>query len=312
MNIASPAAPARLLPLAALIGGNVALALGPWFVRLIDTGPISAGFWRVGLALPMLALLARLNRQALRGIPPKVLLAVLLGGAFFALDLASWHVGIGMTRLANATLFGNSGSLILMVWGFIAWRRLPHGGEWAALAAALAGATVLLGRSLDISPLSFVGDLYCLVAGLLYAGYLVILQDARKALGSWALLTWSCAAGAPVLLVLAIMLGEPILPQGGPGAVLGGWGPVVGLAISSQLIGQGLLVYALRHFSALTVGIALLTQPAVAALSGWLAFGERLRPLDVFGMALLAAALVLARTRQPAGQPSGRAKRPNG
>ncbi len=295
MDSASPSASARLLPLAALIGGNGALALGPWFVRLIDTGPVSAGFWRVGLALPVLALLARANRQALSGIPRGVLAAVMLGGVFFALDLASWHVGIGMTRLANATLFGNSGSLILMVWGFVAWRRLPHGGEWAALIAALAGAGVLLGRSLDIAPTSFIGDLYCLTAGLFYAGYLVILQDARKELGSWALLTWSCAAGAPVLLVLAIVLGEPVLPQGGPSS----WLPVAGLAISSQLVGQGLLVYALRHFSALTVGIALLTQPAVAALSGWLAFGELLGSLDFIGMAMLAGALVLARAERP-------------
>ena len=300
MDFASPPPLARLLPLAALIGGNVALALGPWFVRLAETGPVAAGFWRVGLALPVLALLARANGQALRGIPRGVLLAVLLGGVLFSLDLASWHVGIGMTRLANAALFGNSGSLILMVWGFIAWRRLPRGGEWAALTAALAGAAVLLGRSLDISPVSFVGDLYCLTAGILYAGYLVILQDARRKLGSWALLTWSCAASAPVLLVLALLLGEPILPQG-----VDGWAPVVGLAISSQLIGQGLLVYALRHFSTLTVGIALLTEPAVAALAGWLAFGELLGPLDVLGMALLASALVLARIQQPASRPNG-------
>ena len=47
--------------------GNVALAMGPWFVRLADTGPVSAGFWRVALALPFLAVLARLNRQPLGG-----------------------------------------------------------------------------------------------------------------------------------------------------------------------------------------------------------------------------------------------------
>ncbi len=294
----------RLLPLAALILGNVALALGPWFVRLADTGPISAGFWRVALALPFLALLAIANRQPLRGMPRGVLLAVVVGGVLFALDLASWHVGIEMTRLANATVFGNSGSLILMVWGFIAWRRLPRGREWPAMGAALAGAAVLLGRSLDISPVSFAGDLWCLLAGLLYAGYLLILQDARRELGGWALLTWSCAAGAPVLLALALLAGEPVWP----GASAAGWAPVVGLAISSQLIGQGLLVYALRHFSPLTIGIALLTQPAVGALAGWLAFAERLTLLDLFGIALLAGALVLARTSQPAGRPA----RPNG
>jgi len=284
----------RLLPLAALIGGNVALALGPWFVRLMDTGPVAAGFWRVALALPVLALLARANGQALGKIPRGVLLAVLLGGVLFAFDLASWHIGIGMTRLANATLFGNSGSLILMGWSFIALRRMPRGGEWAAVVAALAGAGVLLGRSLDISPVGFKGDLYCLAAGLLYAGYLMILKDARKELGAWALLTWACAAAAPVLLVLALALGEPVLPGS-----TAGWVPAIGLAISSQLIGQGLLVYALRHFSALVVGIALLTQPAVAALAGWLAFGETLTLPDLVGMGLLAGALVLARAERP-------------
>ena len=43
------------LPLAAVILANVALAFGPWFVRLTDTGPVAAGFWRLTLATPFLA-----------------------------------------------------------------------------------------------------------------------------------------------------------------------------------------------------------------------------------------------------------------
>ena len=45
-----PAAPQWLL-LVALLAGNVALALGPWSVRLADSGPVSAAFWRLALAL---------------------------------------------------------------------------------------------------------------------------------------------------------------------------------------------------------------------------------------------------------------------
>jgi drug/metabolite transporter (DMT)-like permease len=281
----------RLLPLAALLTGNVALAMGPWFVRLADTGPVSAGFWRVALALPVIALLARVNRQPLTGIPRAVLLAVLSGGVLFGLDIASWHIGIGMTRLANATVFGNAGSLILMVWGFIAWRRLPKGREWPALVAALTGAAILMGRSLEISPLTLYGDLFCLLAGILYAGYLLILQDARKTLGNWSLLAWSCCGSIPVLLVIALALGEPVWPTD--------WRPVVGLFVSSQLIGQGCLVYALRHFSPLVIGIALLTQPAVAAVVGWLSFGEVLTGVDLLGVALVGSALVLAKVASP-------------
>ena len=277
----------RALPLAALLVGNAALAMGPWFVRIADTGPVATGFWRVALALPVLALLARANRQPLGGLPRGVVLAVLVGGVLFGLDVASWHVGIGMTRLANATLFGNAGSLVLMVWGFIAWRRLPKGSEWPALVAAITGAAILMGRSFEISAITLYGDLFCLLAGMLYAGYLLILQDARKALGSWSLLTWSCLGSAPVLLGIALLGGEAIWPQD--------WRPVVGLAISSQLIGQGLLVYALRHFPPLVIGIALLCQPAVAALAGWISFGEVLTGVDLLGVALVGSALVLAK-----------------
>jgi drug/metabolite transporter (DMT)-like permease len=290
---ASASPRSRLLPLAALLTGNVALALGPWFVRVADTGPVSAGFWRVALAMPVIALLARANRQPLTGIPRGVLLAVLIGGVLFGLDIASWHIGIEFTRLANAAVFGNVGSLILMVWGFIAWRRLPKDREWPALLAALAGAAILMGRSLEISPQTFYGDLLCLTAGILYAGYLVILQDARQTLGNWSLLAWSCCGSIPVLLAIALALGEPVWPTD--------WRPIVGLFVSSQLIGQGCLVYALRHFSPLVIGIALLTQPAVAAVVGWISFGEVLTGVDLLGVALVGSALVLAKVGERPG-----------
>ena len=276
-----------LLPLAALLLGNAALAMGPWFVRLADTGPVAAGFWRLFLAIPFIALLARANRQPLSGMQRGVFLAVLLGGVLFGLDIASWHVGIDYPRLANATVFGNAGSLVLMVWGFVAWRRLPRGSEWPALVAALAGAAILMGRSFGISAQTLYGDLLCLLAGLLYAGYLLILQDARQKLGNWSLLTWSCCASAVVLLFVALLRGEPIWP--------GDWRPVVGLSISSQLIGQGCLVYALRHFPPLVIGIALLCQPAVAAIAGWISFGEVLSIVYLLGVALMGSALVLAK-----------------
>ena len=153
--------------------------------------------------------------------------------------------------------------------------------------AALAGAAILMGRSFGISAQTLYGDLFCLLAGILYAGYLLILKDARKALGSWALLSWSACGSIPVLLAIALALGEPVWPTD--------WTPVIGLFISSQLIGQGCLVYALRHFSPLVIGIALLTQPAVGALAGWLSFGEVLTAVDLLGVALVGSALVLAK-----------------
>ena len=67
------------------------------------------------------------------------------------------------------------------------------------------------------------------------------------------------------------------------------------LAFSSQIIGQGLMVYAIAHFSPLVVGLVLLVQPVVAAMIGWMAFDERLSTTDFTGAAIIACALILVR-----------------
>ncbi len=292
--------PPRWLALAALLGGNAALALGPWFVRLADTGPVSAGFWRLAIALPFLFWLARREQGGGVSISRGVWLLTIGAGVFFALDLASWHIGIEQTRLGNATLFGNSGSVLIMAWGLIMLRRRPGAGELIGILAALAGAAILLGRSLDIDPRYLVGDLFCILAGFFYTFYILFLQRARNTYGNWTLLSWSSLAGAPIMLLIALLLGEQVMPTV--------WWPVIVLALSSQLLGQGLLVWSLKHFPPLIIGMALLTQPAIAALVGWLRFDESLGPLDMLGMALVAAALVLARTRNRSITPSVAAK----
>ncbi len=276
----------------ALLAGNVALAMGPWFVRLADTGPVSAAFWRLFLALPFLILLARGTGQALRGIPRKTLLLVALGSVAFALDLSSWHIGIEKTRLGNATLFGNAGSIVLLFWTFIITRTLPRGMEWLAIVFALGGAGILMGRSLEISTATLIGDIFCLAAGLFYAVYLLTLQDARKGIGAWSLLVWVSIFACPVILMLAMINGEPVWPTD--------WTPIIILFVTSQLIGQGLLVFSLRHFPPLIIGLALLTQPAVAAVIGYSVFGEVLLPVDLLGMALLGGALLVAKSSKPA------------
>lgn len=290
----------RWVFLAALLLGNAALATGPWLVRLADTGPVSAAFWRLFLALPFLVLFARITGQRLRGIPRRTLALVALGAVAFALDLSSWHIGIEQTRLGNATLFGNAGSIVLLFWTFLITRTLPRGLEWLAIVFALGGAGILLGRSLEISTATLIGDLFCLAAGLFYAVYLLTLQDARKAIGAWSLLVWVSVFASPVILALAVFAGEPVWPTN--------WTPVIILFITSQLLGQGLLVFSLRHFPPLIIGLALLTQPALAALIGYSVFGEILGAVDILGMAMLGGALLLARVRLPKAPGHGTAK----
>ncbi|MEQ1537442.1 MAG: DMT family transporter [Sphingorhabdus sp.] len=275
------------LILLALLGGNLALAFGPWMVRSADVGPSASAFWRMALAAPFLFLIARGTGQRLI-LPRKALYwTMALSGAFFALDLAAWHIGLLQTKLANATLFANAASLLFPVWGFIIARALPSRFEGLAFALAVAGTALLLGRSAELSSKTLIGDLLCLAAGVFYTAYLIAIMQAREELDSWVLLAWSTLATAPPLLLIALGLGEQIIPQN--------WTPVVLLAIISQLIGQGLMVYVLGKVSPLLFGLALLTQPIVSALVGWLEYNEVLTPIDWIGAALIAGALIMVR-----------------
>ena len=274
--------------LVAVVIANVALAFGPLFVRMTDVGPVAAGFWRLALATPVLFVVAVMMGSKPIKSSRGLWWVLAIAGLAFAADLASWHIGIVRTTLANSTLFGNSATFIFPIYGFVAAKLWPTRLQGLALLLAAIGGALLLGRSASLSSTHLVGDLFCLLAGVLYAVYFIYMARARERLAPIPALALSSIATIPPLLILALVLGEQVLP--------GNWWPLIALAVVSQLIGQGCMIYALGHLTPLVVGIALLIQPAVAAVLGWVVFDEKLGAADLFGAALVAAALVLVRS----------------
>lgn len=284
----TPAA-APVAAFVAVVVANVALATGPMFVRLADTGPVAAGFWRMALALAVIGPAAWLTRGAGAGgrLSPRLWLFIALAGVAFAADLGSWHIGILQTTMANATLFGNSATFLFPLYGFLVARRWPSRLQGVALLLAVAGAGLLMGRSYQLDPRHLGGDLLCVLAGVLYAVYFVLMADVRRVLAPMPALALSSIAALPPMLLFALYLNERVVPQD--------WSPLLALALVSQVIGQGCMTYALGRLSPLVVGLALLIQPMVATAIGWLAFGETLAPADLVGIAMVATALVLVR-----------------
>jgi drug/metabolite transporter (DMT)-like permease len=279
--------------LAAAILANVALAIGPWLVRLAETGPVATGFWRLALAMPALLIWSAVAtpgalRRGLAFWP-----VLLVAGLAFAADLATWNVSIHGTTLANATLFANSATLIYPIYGFLIARAWPSRPQIAALLLAAVGGGMLLGQSAELSHAHLVGDLLALFAGLAYAVYFIGMARVRAVVPPMPALALSGVATMAPLLVLAIGLGEQLVPTGAAG-----WGPLIALALVSQVFGQGLMIYALGRLPPLVIGITLLLQPVVAGGIGWAVYGERPGTPDWIGALLVAVALVLVR-REP-------------
>jgi drug/metabolite transporter (DMT)-like permease len=302
-----------------LLGGAV-LGLAGVFVRLADTtahlGPFASAFWRMALAAPCLLAWAmvqwRLQRkprvaapdpdpgrappQVFRTRPaPPALLAhwptwalALFAAAMFALDLVFFHLAVITTAVGNATLESNFAPVFITLAFWIITRHAPRPVFLAGLAAALAGAALMIGPNFgDRSAL--LGDASGLFSAVFYAAYQVGIQQARQRLSTAPLM-------AVVTLLAAVVLWPFALAEGRlwPTAAIG-WVWVIGLALLVQIGGQVVIAYAVRRLNPALSSVGLLVQPAMAVVYAWILLGEALTAAQLLGAGLVLAGIYLAR-----------------
>lgn len=276
----------RLAALGLLILCAAVLGLAPILVRLTETGPAAAGFWRFFLSLPLLALLCARPRGGGIGRPGGWMV---LAGAFFALDLSFWHYGIVMTSVANATVLCNLTPVVVTLVGWVVFKETPRRLFMLALGLALGGAFAMAAGAdgaQGANPL--LGDLFSLSVALWYAGYFLAVKAARATAGAMRITFWATAVGVAPLLLVSLALGERIVPAGA-----GGWAACAGLAVM-HVFGQGGVAWALGRLPASLTAVTVLIQPVTAGLLGWWIFGETLTPAQALGGGLVLAGVVLA------------------
>lgn len=278
--------------LLALILGAAALGFAPIFVRLSEVGPVATAFHRLALSLPVFALLAWRGQGG--GLPAgkRAWAGCGLVGLFFAADLSVWHVGILLTSVANATLFTNLAPVFVTLGLWLIWGQRPNRRFVFALAVAVTGAVLLMGGSL-LAPLAtdrLAGDGLSVLSGLFYGAYILAVGRARPGIPTPVLMLWSGAAASILVLLVALASGETVLPR-----TMEGWAVLLGLALVSQVGGQGLIAWGLAHLPASFGAVVLLLQPLVATLVAWILFGEALGPLELLGAGVVLLGIHIAR-----------------
>ena len=278
-----------------LLAGGCCIAFAPIFVRLSDTGPVASAFWRVLLAAPVLWVWAWQTpvvpaaASAAKGRDP--MWSLFWAGIFFALDLGVWHWSIVWTSVANSTLLANLAPIFVTLAGWLFWRQRVTRTFLVGMVVAIAGMFVLVGPNFGVGGTRLLGDALGALTGMFYAGYMLAIKAARDARISTArLMAWSTTITAIALLPVALLSPQPMLPAG-----LVGWLPLLGLALVSQSLGQGLIAYAFAHLPASLSSVSLLIQPVVAALAAWAIFGESVGAAQLLGGAIVLSGIWLAK-----------------
>jgi inner membrane transporter RhtA len=252
------------------LGASIAKSL---FVSL---GPGGTVFLRIAFAALVLLLLVR---PKLRGHDRSgYLVAIVFGLALAGMNL-SLYLAIDRIPLGVAVTLEFIGPLGVAVAGS---RRMLD-LLWVVLAAAgillLAPLGVLGGTNLDP-----VGVAFALLAGCLWASYILLSARTGSAFPGGTGLVIALCVGTVVLLPVGIAgAGYALLD---PKLLLAGFG----VAMLSSAIPFSLDLEALRKLPARVFGVLMSLEPAVAALAGLVVLGERLEMRAVAAILLVTVA----------------------
>ena len=286
-----PAIPPIAFP--ALLIGAIAVGASAIFVRLSELGPIPTAFYRPFLAIPALWLWVALQPAVVerrRQASARDFGLMLLGGAFFAGDLAFWHLSLHHTTVANATLFASSSSVFVVAAEWLIFRRAIGAGFLRGMALALAGGVCLAGGSFSISPENLVGDAYGIVTAMFLGAYLMTVARLRAVYSTATIMLWTSIGTSIVLFPIALATGEAMLAT-----TLGGWTVLAALGLVSHAAGQGLIAYALAHLPAGVAAVGLLFEPVAAALLAVLILAEPITAWQTVGGAIILWGILIAR-----------------
>ncbi|MBT5927751.1 MAG: DMT family transporter [Verrucomicrobia bacterium] len=279
----------------AVIAGAGCIGLAPIWVRFSELGPVSTAFHRLLLALPMLWLWqtwdTRPSKQTATSNQSKPSMKwFALTGVLFALDMAFWHESLHHTTVANATLLTNAAPIFVVIAArFLFNERITH---WfiGGMFLTLLGAILLTGASFSTSKERLYGDMIAIVAAVFYGGYMLSLKHLRKSVATASLMARSGIFSAIALGVFAVIMGEPLIPK-----TIDGWLILFVLALTGQVLGQGLIAYGFAHLPASFSAVSLLFQPLVAAVAAWVLLHESMSLLQMLGGVVILSGIILAK-----------------
>jgi drug/metabolite transporter (DMT)-like permease len=302
----------ELPALLALLAGALAIGSSGIFVRIAETGPVAAAFWRGALALPPLALWALLERRrpvAADGARPRAALRdpwFLWAGVFFAADIALYHLSLMRTSVAASSLEANTAPIVVTLLAWALWGERPRLGFLLATLLAFGGLLLMVSPKLGAGGHAIGGDLLALGAAWFYAAYILAVARLRTRHGTGTVMFASTLIFSLLLLPLPLLMGEQFLPHSARG-----WLVLAALALSAQALGQSLIAYALAHLPATFGSVGLYLQVIAATVYAWLLLGERLQPVQLLGGVIVLIGIALARASRAArSQPRAAAAAP--
>ncbi|MFC0428434.1 DMT family transporter [Chryseobacterium scophthalmum] len=257
----------------------MSLATGGIFVKLSSLQPINTAFYRILISLFFLFPFVYKN---LRKIDRKSYIIILCSGIFLAIDLILWNKSFLLTSVANANLFVNLVPFTTIPLSYFLFKERPSSNFLFGLVICILGIGVLMFGKFQVSAEGFQGDFLAFLASIFYGFFLLSVYKVRSKVDAPTLMFISGLGSIPILAVAAEFSENIMLPSS-----THEWYILLGLALCSQIFGQGLLSYCLGKINILLSSVIILSQPVFAAIYAYFIFKETLSIQELGGIIII-------------------------
>ncbi|KFF74127.1 transporter [Chryseobacterium sp. P1-3] len=269
----------------------MSLATGGIFVKLSSLPPINTALYRI---LFSLVFLFPFVYKKIRAIDKKSWVIILFSGIFLAIDLILWNTSFHYTSVANANLFVNLVPFTTVPLSYFLFKEKPGKNFLIGLSVSVIGIMVLMWGKFNISGNgSYKGDLLAFLASVFYGLFLLSVYKVRAKADAATIMFISGLGSIPVLFLTAGVIEGIMIPQTSREI-----GILLGLALCSQILGQGLLSYCLGKISILLSSVIILSQPVFAAIYAYFLFSEILTIKEILGIIIILTGVYYAK-KQP-------------
>ncbi len=240
--------------------------------RMAEAPPLTASFWRLAVAVAILALFSARAWPTWRHLGRQDWGLLVASGVALGFHFGLWVTSLFYTTVAaSVALVTLQAVFVAMGAHFILGDRLSP-RAWIGVMVAFAGAFIIAAADGSIAPDSrraLIGDALALAGGLGSAVYMLIGRRVRQRLDLVAYVTPVYAVAALTVLAFLPVTGQPFAPSGDRQFVY-----FVLLAAVPMLGGHTLANWCLRHMEAPVVATWILLEPVGAALLAWPILGE--------------------------------------
>jgi drug/metabolite transporter (DMT)-like permease len=284
-----------------ILFGAVCISFAPVFVKLIGPdkiGPTAIGFWRLLIGSAILIGVTLVQRHPLT-LPRTALPYAALAGLMFAGDMFLWIRSIFYCGSGMATILSNTQVFASAVLSYFVFNERLTMKFFVAAVSAFLGVALLVGLgsgSVVFTERYVLGILLGLASGLAYANYLIVLKKAGHhpdLSTTVTLIAWSSAFSALFLGISAAIERTTVLPPD-----LRTWLCLIGAGIVAQTLGWLAIAASLPRLAASRAGLALLLQPTLAAVWGFLWFSEQLTAMQILGAVITLTAIYFGSVRR--------------